>query len=280
MLTSYDYVIRNENLPFLKFDLVDSNVSKMLCLHSIDDAFSFRIKKDNETEAIEHAKLEIELILNYIELYEAQSKTAVKQAKINSFISTFNKIINDKEEGLVYTYFEHINSFLTTHINNELKYCTGTKASIQNFSTDITDCLNYYKKDKWFKLRMLNQLDFILDHTMNNLKRQFTFILTDPTLNLKEGVDLKNNTNITDYKRFIFVASLFRPLYVTKSNWGKFNLNKVTIEKGDSEYEELRSLVDELNMSSFKCTNTKIIQNNYIVDVYFNNEKDTFTLLL
>lgn len=284
---NFDLYINDNQMTYVKNNMIDFNINEITGCYLDLQYVNLKIKKSDHEKALSLLELDKELFKNTVDKYLIEKDKYDKYGSLNSFKSIMEDVVksidHDDDICLTNQIFITLNEYLTSHINKELKYSTSTTASIQDFHKDMLDCLEYYSKDKWFKLKMLNQIDFILDKTLTSLVgiiNQLNFeTLFMPITNFLQG-DI-TTVESKEYERIVFAFNVMRPLVVIKEPiWANLNYNKDIITKTNPKYNLLRNYVDNLNMSSFKFSNSNKIQNKSIIDVFYNNDNETFVLIL
>lgn len=279
--------VRDEQMPQVDMNMIDSGLEE-LCCYAIKPVLNRTGISANEISNMEkYIEDDIKLYKLCMEVFRNDSKTIPKHGIVTAFLNILNQDLPD--ESFVCDFMYSLETMLTNVVNKELQFCAPISGgSIDSFQSDIISCLNYYSDNKnsqynkFFKLRLLNKLDFIIENTLivhsaifSNLK------LENILINVNESFGKNSNPPKKIDKRCILEYAMLSPLFISKKFVFKKKIfNTDTIRKGMGGYDTLKECVEKFNMNSFDFSIGNTIQGRNIVEVFYNPVLDEFKILL
>lgn len=279
--------VRDEQMPQVDMNMVDSGLEELNC-HSIKPILNrMGLRKEDVEEVRKNIEDDVKLYQLCMDMFRNDSKSIPKHGVVTAFLNILNQELPD--ESFVCDFLHTLETTLTDIVNKELKFCSPIPgSSIDSFQSDIIPCLNYYSDNKnsphnkFFKLRLLNKLDFVIEKTLlahsnvfNNLK------LENILIDINESFGKINNPPKRIDKRCVLEYAILHPLYISrKFVFRKDSFNVETIRKDMLGYDALKACVDKYNMNSFDFSIGNTIQGRNIVEVFYNPVLDEFKILL
>lgn len=271
-------VVRTRLIDFGIEELASNSIRSNLVTHI------YNYKTDNEKEAVNKIiNRDIENIIYYVE--DFHNKRQAQDGKYLSFIA-YKQMFKDyaNEDAPFYSLLLALDSYLTKLSNKIFLFCLNSELRITDFNQDILDLIKYLKNEKFFLLRYLTTMEYIIHKTLNLLGIDLHKLSLKETLNYPINNPFGEG-EITDRARFEYSLNVVQPLLLVKTlsfKTGSETLmkGKTIIDKNHPLYKTFKEYVDEYNLLFFNYSDGLCPQNSRLLDVYYNFKNDNFIILL